>query len=107
MGHRNKAAHGITPSSSAGYIPGVNWVVCDICGFRLRATESRRQPHGPHKGMLVCLADYDEYNPQFEDLAAVDERITPDVVNPEADIPISGPASGTAFDEYYFDFVLT
>ena len=74
-----------SPSSSAGYIPGSNIVMCDLCGFRFRASEVREQPHGLHKGLLVCDNDFDDYNPQHEDLRAVPEKIVPDKVNVEPD----------------------
>lgn len=76
----------VTPSSGAGYIPGGNWVVCDICGFRMRAFEARTQPHGPNMGLLVCAKDYDRKNPQWDELEAVEERIVPNIVNQEGEI---------------------
>ena len=72
-----------SPSSSAGYTPGDNFVMCDICGRRFRASEVREQPHGLWKGLMVCDLDYDDYNPQHEDIRAVPERITPDKVSVE------------------------
>jgi len=74
-----------SPSSSAGYTPGENWCMCDLCGFRFRASEVREQPHGLNKGLMVCDADFDDYNPQHEDLRAVPEKIVPDKVNVEPD----------------------
>ena len=74
-----------SPSSSWGYTPKDNWVVCDICGLRFRASEVRTQPWGLWKGMLVCANDVDDYNPQHEDLRAVTEKIVPDKVNIEPD----------------------
>lgn len=74
------------PSSGLGYQPGNNLMVCSHCGFVYRASQMRRQPHGPWKGLWVCPRDFDTYNPQFEDLRAVPEKITPDKVNPEPEI---------------------
>ena len=67
-----------SPSSTDGYIPGENFVMCAICGRRFRASEVYLQDE-----MWVCANDYDEYNPQDEDLHAVPEKLVPDRVGPE------------------------
>ena len=79
MGYHNRAAHSITPSSSAGYYPGENWVMCMVCGFRVRASAA----HWDDDVGYVCVKDLDEYNPQADDLQAVEERIVPDKVSVE------------------------
>lgn len=90
-----------SPSSSAGYRPGENWVVCDHCGQRFRASQMRRQPHGLWKGLWVCPNDFDSYNPQHEDLRAVPEKIVPDKVNVEPEPTVLSYAGPLVFD---FDF---
>lgn len=70
---------------SRGYKPGENWVFCQLCGFRCRASQARRIPRGLHQGLWVCPRDYDEYNPQYDSVYAVDERIVPDKLSPEPD----------------------
>ena len=78
-----------------GYIPNNgNWMVCDICGHKYRASEMQRQPHGLWKGLWVCPNDYDEYNPQFEDVKAKIERIVPEKINIEGDSTQIGPKGG-------------
>lgn len=57
--------------------------MCDICGFRIRASQARRQATGPHNGLLVCEADWDPHNPQWDQVESVAEKMVPDVVNPE------------------------
>jgi hypothetical protein len=69
--------------SGPSYIPGDNYMTCDICGHKFRASKMRRQPHGLWKGLWVCPNDYDDYNPQFEDIRLPSEKIVPDKVNPE------------------------
>ena len=91
----------VTPSSSAGYRPGDNFMSCDVCGFRMRASEARKQPHGPHEGLWVCPKDYDEYNPQWDGPIVPSERITPDKVNPEPTSTTITPST------LRFDFTFT
>jgi hypothetical protein len=82
-----------------GYIPGDNWLMCDLCGLRYRASQMRQQPHGLHKGLWVCPRDFEDYNPQFEDIRGVAERITPDKTNPDPEFTsdettITSPITG-------------
>lgn len=93
---------------SRGYQPqDGNYMMCQLCGLRFRASEMRRQPHGLHQGLWVCRQDVEKYNPQFEDIKGVPERITPRKVNPEPAITTIGTNSGERFNEYDFNFVLS
>ena len=47
---------------------------------------------------MVCANDYDDYNPQHEDLAAVPEKIVPDKVNIEPDSPLIGTTLRLSFN---------
>lgn len=42
------------------YIPGDHWVICDVCGFKYRASATRKR----WDGLRVCRADYEERHPQ-------------------------------------------
>jgi hypothetical protein len=42
------------------YRPGDNYVICDVCGFRCRASETRKR----WDGLRVCDADYETRHPQ-------------------------------------------
>jgi len=44
------------------YIPGDPWGICDICGFKYRHSELRKD--GYYTGLLVCRADYTDKHPQ-------------------------------------------
>lgn len=80
--------------SPSSYIPGENWMTCDICGHKFRASQMQRQPHGLWKGLWVCPHDSDNYNPQHENLSVRPEKISPDKVNPEGDSTHIGPDGG-------------
>lgn len=43
---------------------GYYYVICDICGRKVRAKDTRRATDALHKGLIVCKADYDKDNPQ-------------------------------------------
>lgn len=43
---------------------GHYYVICDICGKKMRAKEARLATDIYHKNMLVCKEDYDIDNPQ-------------------------------------------
>jgi hypothetical protein len=45
--------------STAGWRPGDPWVCCDICGKRVRISESRKT----WDGLRVCQADFDPKHP--------------------------------------------
>jgi hypothetical protein len=89
--------HSGTSLWSRGYQPGNNWMMCQLCGLRFRASEMLRQPHGQHRGLWVCRRDYDAYNPQYEDLKPITERLLPRKLNPEpaiTTIEFTGVAEG-------------
>ena len=63
---------------SSRYIPKDKHLICSICGFKIRASEARRNENGS----WVCFTDYDGPHPQ-ERIRHVKEKITPDKMNPE------------------------
>jgi hypothetical protein len=42
------------------YRSGGNYIICDECGFKIRASESRKR----WDGLRVCQADYEPRHPQ-------------------------------------------
>lgn len=46
--------------SDEHYIPGDNWLICDECGAKIRASQSRKR----WDGMRVCPKDYETRHPQ-------------------------------------------
>lgn len=42
------------------YIAGNFWRICDVCGFKVRASQTRKQ----WDGLIVCLKDFEERHPQ-------------------------------------------
>ena len=57
------------------YIPGDNWVICDRCGFKVRASQTKYT----WDGFLVCLDDWEPRHPQ-DLIKHVKEKIIPDKV---------------------------
>lgn len=45
---------------TGGYIPGDHWIICDVCGFKVRSSTSRKR----WDGARVCLKDFEERHPQ-------------------------------------------
>lgn len=54
------------------YIPGDNWVICQMCGFRRRASECRMN----YNGLLVCSDTCWEPRHEQEFYRAPREQIT-------------------------------
>lgn len=79
MGKFRQYTSAVTPSSSAGYEPGGNWLACAICGFRVRAYEAK---YDEDVGW-VCPEDFDDYNPQEDGVPGVEERIAARRIQPE------------------------
>lgn len=49
------------------YISGDYNVICDICGFKVKASQTRmdRRQYSPTKGLRICLNDWDEVSPSL------------------------------------------
>ena len=61
------------------YIPGNNWIVCDLCGHKIRASKARFN----HDGLLVCTKDWEPQHPQEYMVEHRAEKIVPDKVRSE------------------------
>ena len=46
--------------SNEGWVSGDHWKICDVCGFRVRASETRKR----WDGAIVCDQDYETRHPQ-------------------------------------------
>ncbi len=44
----------------SNYVAGDNWIICDVCGFKTRASESLKR----WDGARVCKADFETRHPQ-------------------------------------------
>lgn len=42
------------------YIAGDHWRICDVCGFKVRRSQTRKR----WDGLVVCNADFEERHPQ-------------------------------------------
>lgn len=47
-------------SSKSTYEPGKWLAICDICGFRFKSDELKKN----YKGLMVCAADFETRHPQ-------------------------------------------
>jgi hypothetical protein len=56
------------------YKPGDFWRICDVCGFRYRASETRKQ----WNGLIVCPEDYETRNEQDYARGVADRQRVPD-----------------------------
>jgi hypothetical protein len=45
---------------SSDYIPGDFYRICDVCGFKVRASATRKR----WDGLMVCLPDWETRHPQ-------------------------------------------
>lgn len=63
------------------YIPGDFWRICERCGFRVRASQTRKQ----WDGLIVCLADFEERHPQDFVRGRADRQNVPDARPEPAD----------------------
>lgn len=71
---------------SRGYRPGDHWKVCDVCGFRYRASETRKR----WDGLMVCEADFEERHPQDFVRGRTDRQRVPDPRPVPTDVFVSG-----------------
>lgn len=46
--------------TDAGWVAGDFWRICDCCGFRVRASKTRKR----WDGLMVCLDDWEPRHPQ-------------------------------------------
>lgn len=61
--------------SHGGYIPGDFWRICDVCGFKTRASATQKR----WDGLMVCRKDWEPRHPQDNVRARPDKQI---VANP-------------------------
>lgn len=59
--------------------PGYVYVICDICGKKVRQKDTRlvQDKYNLQNNLIVCNADYDKPNPQLRPIF-IKERIVPD-----------------------------
>lgn len=83
------------------YIPGQNWVECDICGFKVRAGQTRYNSDG----LLVCIKDWEPEHPQDYLVESRTEKIVPDKVRVhEQTVVTDYELNPDQFENYDFDF---
>ncbi len=65
--------------SVEGYRPGDHYVICDECGFKVRASDTRKR----WDGLRVCSKDFENRHPQDFVRGRHDRQIVRDA-RPEA-----------------------
>lgn len=56
------------------YRPGDHWIICDVCGFKARASDSRKR----WDGLRVCKPDWEPRHPQDFVRGQRDRQTVPD-----------------------------
>jgi hypothetical protein len=59
---------------SDDYRSGDHWVICDSCGFKVRASDTRKR----WDGMRVCTKDWETRHPQDYVRGKRDRQAVPD-----------------------------
>lgn len=75
------------------YIPGDFWRICDECGFKVRASQTRRR----WDGAIVCLKDWEARHPQEFVRGRIDRQRVP-MPRPEPPSTFMGGETLTADD---------
>tara|TARA_R110000868_G_scaffold205232_2_gene453618 strand:- start:82 stop:723 length:642 start_codon:yes stop_codon:yes gene_type:complete len=57
------------------------YIICAICGKKMRAKEGRLAESEYQKNLVVCQDDYDIYNPQFHLRSVVERKPPPAIWN--------------------------
>ena len=60
------------------YISGDYWLICDVCGFRIRRSQIRKR----WDGLMVCASDWEPRHPQDFVKGRVDRMAVP-IARPE------------------------
>jgi len=67
-------------TANPGYIPGDNWVECDVCGMDIYASDSKKR----WDGLIVCPDDWEVRHPQ-DFVRARKDKITADIIRTETE----------------------
>jgi hypothetical protein len=67
--------------SVPGYIPGDHWRICDVCGFRYRASQTFKR----WDGLITCSEDWEPRHPQDFVRGRKDRQNAPDPRSEQVD----------------------
>jgi hypothetical protein len=68
------------------YLKGDFWRICEECGFKMRASQTKKR----WDGLIVCDADFEERHPQDFVRGVIDRQTVPDP-RPEPVMAAIGP----------------
>lgn len=72
------------------YLRGNHWKICDVCGFKYRASQTRKR----WDNLIVCEADFETRHPQDLVRGRLDRQNVPDP-RPETVANVIGPLTTT------------
>lgn len=64
------------------YVSGDHWKICDVCGFKYRASQTSKR----WDGLMVCREDFEERHPQDFVRGRVDRQNVPNPRPEPADV---------------------
>jgi hypothetical protein len=64
------------------YVPGDHWKICEVCGFKYRASQTSRR----WDGLFVCSEDFETRHPQDFVRGRLDHQNVP---NPRPEPPLN------------------
>ena len=67
-----------SPRGNDSYVAGDHNVICDVCGFQYKRSETRMR----WDGLLVCSKDWEPRHPQ-ERVRGIKERVGVDIARPD------------------------
>ena len=73
------------------YVPGDHYKICDVCGFKVRASQTKKR----WDGMIVCLPDWEPRHPQDAVRGRVDKQTVKDPRPESVDVFVTIPVTAT------------
>lgn len=71
------------------YRPGDFYRICDVCGFKVRASETKKR----WDGMIVCIPDWEPRHPQDFVRGKVDKQTVKDPRPEPTDVFVTTPVT--------------
>lgn len=71
------------------YRPGDHYKICDVCGFKVRASETKKR----WDGLITCLPDWEPKHPQEAVRGRVDKQAVKDPRPEPEDVFVTTPVT--------------
>jgi len=69
------------------YVPGDHYKICDVCGFKVRASQTKKR----WDGLIVCIPDWEPRHPQDFVRGRVDKQAVSDPRPEPTDVFVTTP----------------